>query len=153
MSLEKHAQRRLSKDLIGFRANGLRFWLRHLAEEHDLEDMEKMRGHGFVPDGTRLRRQPADNPDCEPWDVTLELWEIEDTNLLTSEKLRAISMFANDLFDLSFVFTELWVCDRYGLTRRKIYDVREDIDGGDTMRDLHPHEWYCDGVWKEAVGA
>ena len=148
MSLEKHAGERLAKDLVGFRKNGLPFWLRHLAREHYLQGMERERGLGFVPDGTRLRRQPAFNPECEPWDVTLELWEIEDTNPLTEEKLRAISMFANDLYDMSFVFTELWVCDRYGLNHRKVYDVRDDIAGGGEMCDAQPHEWLCDGTWK-----
>lgn len=150
MSIEDLARERLQADLVAFRKNGLRFFVRWIAEEHGgLEGMEESH-HGFVPDGTRLRRQPAFNPACEPWDMTLELWEIEDTCPLTREKLRAIHIFANDLFDLSFYFTELWVCDRYGLSRRKIYDVREDIDGGAEMRDTQPHEWWSDGKWLRA---
>jgi len=149
MSIERLAQERLIRQLVGYRKHGLNFWLRHIAETHGgLEGMEEQRSHGFVPDGTRLRRQPAFNPDCEPWDTTLELWEIEDSHLLSEIKLHNIGLFANDLFDLSFFFTELWVCDRYGLNHRKVYDVRDDIAGGEKMAGAKPHECFCDGEWR-----
>ena len=78
----------------------------------------------------------------------LNYWEIEDSHLLSEIKLHNIGLFANDLFDLSFIFTELWVCDRYGLNHRKVYDVRDDIAGGEKMTDAQPHEWFCDGEWR-----
>jgi hypothetical protein len=144
---EDFARQRLQKDLPGFRKNGLRFFVHWISRQNEgwLEGMESSE-HGFVPDGTRLRRQPAFNPACGPWDMTLELWEVEDTCPITREKLRAIRVFANDLFDLSEYFTELWVCDRYGLNRRKIYGVRDDIEGGD-IPDAEPHEWWIDDTW------
>jgi len=41
MSLEKFAQQRLVKELVGYRTNGLWFWLRKIATDHCLEDMDK----------------------------------------------------------------------------------------------------------------
>jgi hypothetical protein len=148
MSLEAFARERLQRELIGFRKNGLKHWLRHIARERDMDEMEKATFR-FIPDGTRLRRQPAFNPRCEPWDVTLELWEIEDTSKLTMDKLGAMFVFAHDLFDVSSTFTEVWVCDRYGLNRQRVFDVREYLAGGDKMTDRHPQEWWCDDGWKK----
>jgi hypothetical protein len=148
MALNEFAQERLKLELVGYRKNGLQFWLKHLASVMDgIEEMEH-EDQGFIPAGTRLRRQPACNPECEPWDITLELWDIDGAAPKSDKRLRTIQMFANDLFDLSFVFTEWWVCDSYGTNRRKVYDVRDDITGP-PMPDAQPHEWFCDGVWKQ----
>ncbi len=148
MSAHKFAQERLKRELVGYRESGLKFWLKHIAANiSDIEEMEKT-SPGFIPAGTRLRRQPAFNPKCEPWDTTLEVWDIEGSAAKTDDRLEAIQLFAHDLFDLSHVFTELWVCDRYGTNRRKVYDVRDDINGP-PVPDAHPHEWFCDGAWKQ----
>jgi len=147
--MKDFAQDRLKSELTGYREHGLTAWLRHIARNiHDLEGKEE-KAPRFIPSGTRLRRQPAYNPQLEPWDLTLELWDIDGSGSPNTERLRAIQMFANDLFDLSNIFTELWVCDGYGTNRRKVYDVREDIDGGLPLPDAHPHEWLCDGTWKQ----
>lgn len=146
--MKDFAQDRLKIELTGYREHGLNDWLNHIALHiHDLEGMET-KAPEFVPSGTRLRRQPAYNPQLEPWDLTLEIWDIEGTKAPRIERLRAIQMLANDLFDLSGIFTEMWVCDGYGTNRRKVYDVRDDIDGGAPIPDAHPHEWFCDGTWK-----
>lgn len=147
--MNSFAQQRLDRELVGYREHGLPFRLKHIASEiHDLEGMEKG-SIGFIPSGTRLRRQPAFNSEINPWDITLELWEIEGISRNSGDRFKAIRLFAKDLFDIAEVFTELWVCDSYGTNRRKVYDVREDIDGGDMMSDAHPNEWLCDGVWKQ----
>jgi hypothetical protein len=147
MSLKEFAQDRLKRELVGYQEHGLKAWLKHIASNiHDIEGMEDS-SQGFIPSGTRLRRQPAYNPELAPWDFTLELWVIEGSSPKSGDRLRIIQMFANDLFDLSEVFTELWMSDSYGTSRRKIYDVRDDI-AGDDMLDASPHEWLCDGVWK-----
>lgn len=151
MTARDFAQDRLKRELVGYREHGLNFWIKHIASTVEgLEGMEDKTSHGFIPAGTRLRRQPAYNPQLEPWDFTLELWDIEGPSGPSGERLRAIEMFANDLFDLSHVFTELWVCDSYGTNRRKVYDVREDIDGGAPMPDAHPHEWLSEGTWRQS---
>lgn len=150
MTMKDFAQNRLKLELVGYHQHGLNFWINHIASSVEgLEGMEDKSSHGFIPSGTRLRRQPAYNPKAGPWDVTLELWDIEEIGPKNSERLRTIHMFANCLFDLSSVFTELWVCDSYGTNRRKVYDVREDIDGGIPMPDAHPHEWLAEGIWQQ----
>jgi hypothetical protein len=148
MALNEFAQKRLKGELVGYHKNGLQFWLKHIATNiDDLEGMEET-SQGFIPAGSRLRRQPACNPECELWDVTLELWDIEGATGKIDQRLDAIRLFANNLFDLSEVFTELWICDRYGTNRRKVYDVRDELSGG-PMPDTQPHEWLCDDAWKQ----
>lgn len=148
MALNEFAQERLKGELVGYRKNGLQFWLKHFASVMDgIEEMEH-EDQGFIPSGTRLRRQPACNPNVDQWDTTLELWDIEGTSRESGHRLDAIRIFANDLFDIAEVFTELWVCDSYGTNRRKVYDVRDDISGP-PMPDAQPHEWFCDGAWKQ----
>jgi len=109
--------------------------------------------YGFIPDGTRLRRQPPHNPNYEiltpldAYDVTLELWEIEDTSKVGEVKMNNIQLMAIELFDIAFVFTELWITNRYGTSREKVWDVRDEIDGGGKMDFHEPCEWLCDGEW------
>jgi hypothetical protein len=147
MIANEFAQDRLKRELVGYRKNGLQFALKQLTSiVGDLEEMEKA-DHGFIPSGTRLRRQPAFNPKIEPWDTTLELWDIEGAAPKKGERLRLIQLFANDLFDIASVFTELWICDGYGTNRRKVYDVRDDITDGN-IRSVGPEQWFCDGAWK-----
>ena len=151
MSFEGFAQDRLQKDLIGYRKNGLTVFLRCIvADRPELEGLEFEAPH-FIPDGTRLRRQPAFNPRIEPWDMTVELWEIKDTCPLTAEKLESVRHLARDLYDNASVFTELWICDRYGLSRRKVYDVRDHIDSGVSMPDARLHEFRTGAEWVRAM--
>lgn len=148
MALTNFAQDQLKRELVGYHEHGLKAWLMHIASNiHDLEGMENS-SQGFIPSGTRLRRQPAYNPKLGQWDFTLELWDIEGSSPKSGDRLRIIQMFAHDLFDLSIVFTELWISDSYGTNRRKVYDVRNDI-AGDDMPDAPPYEWLCDGMWKQ----
>jgi hypothetical protein len=153
MSLEKFARERLMRDLPGFRKNGLKHWLKYLDKEYYLEGMAERNDLGFVPDGTRLRRQPPHNPDykvlvpLDAYDVTLELWEIEDTSKIGEVKMLSIQRMAHDLFDMTAVFTEIWVTNRYGTSREKVWDVRDEIDGGGKMDFHEPCEWLCDGEW------
>jgi len=141
MSLEGYARGRLFRDLVGFHKNGLRDMLKTLAMSHELDGMEGGRLY-FVPDGTRLRRQVVDGD----YLTTLELWEIEDTSSVSLKKLKRIMLFAFELFDLSDVFTELWVCDRYGLSRRNVYDFRDYWDY-DYVVDGTKCEWFLEGEW------
>jgi hypothetical protein len=152
MSLEKFARERLMRDLPGFRKNGLKHWLRVIDRVKFLEGM--CDGNlGFIPDGTRLRRQPPHNKEYlvqdewDKWDITLELWEIEDTWKITEAKMGSIQMMAHDLFDMSTVFTEIWICNRYGTGKEKIWDIRDEIDGGGKMDFHEPSEWMSDGEW------
>jgi hypothetical protein len=153
MSLEKFAREKLMRDLPGFRKNGLRHWIKVIDKEHWLEGMVEENNHGFVPDGTRLRRQPPHNPDyqvltpLDAYDVTLELWEIEDTSKIGEVKMENIRRMAHELFDMSAVFTELWVTNRYGNQREKVWDIRDEIDGGGKMDFHEPCEWMTDDEW------
>jgi hypothetical protein len=148
MSLEKFARERLMRDLPGFRKNGLNYWLKHINKDHCLEGMAESKNHGFVPDGTRFRKDvgafdPNDPTQC----FTLELWEIEDTWKLTAEKLDRIERLAHNLFDLAWIFTEVWVCNRYGSGREKVYDVRTQVLPPGAQATDPPYEWLQGGEW------
>jgi hypothetical protein len=83
----------------------------------------------------------------DAYDVTLELWEIEDTNKVGEVKMESIRRMAHDLFDMTAVFTELWISNRYGTGREKVWDVRDEIDDGGKMDFHEPCEWAQDGGW------
>ena len=152
MSLEKFARERLTRDLPGFRKNGLKYWLKQIEKEHYLEGLADGNHIGFIPDGTRLRRQPPHNPEykilrpMDAFDVTLEIWEIEDTSKIREVKMENIRLMAHELFDMSSVLTELWVTNRYGTRREKVWDVRDELDS-EGWRYHGPHEWMQGDEW------
>jgi hypothetical protein len=152
MSLEKFARERLIRDLPGFRKNGLKHWLKQIEKEYCLEGLADGNHIGFIPDGTRLRRQPPHNPEykilrpMDAFDVTLEIWEIEDTSKIGEVKMKNIRLMAHELFDMSSVLTELWVTNRYGNRREKVWDVRDELDS-EEWRYHGPHEWMQGDEW------
>lgn len=151
MNFEAFAREKLIRDLPGFRKNGLKHWLGVINKVHWLEGIDKG-SPGFIPDGTRLRRQPPHNDkyiaqdEWDKWDITLELWEIEDTSKINVVKMERIQGMAHGLFDMANVFTEIWVCTRYGTRQEKVWDVRDELGPGE-WRYHEPHEWMQGDEW------
>lgn len=148
--IELFAITRLIATKPGMQKNGLQKLVKMIPSIKGEKHFENLKVD-FIPDGTRLRRQPAFNPDYEPYDITLEIWEIEDSHQLNEEKMLQIAMFAQDLFDVHEFFTEVFVCDRYGMGERKVFDVRNNIVGMDETIDANPKEYYVDGEWVSSI--
>lgn len=74
---------------------------------------------GFIPDAAAVVEAGGE--------TTLRLYEIENTSPLTVRKLHVMAGFANDLYDETGVYTEVWTVDGDTVDARKVYDVRGDI--------------------------
>ena len=114
--MEQFAFDALSRIMPDIRKHGLSAVLKELGIQNECGDAFRVRG--FIPDGVRVRTAPRE--------TTIELWEIEDTNKITGSKMSAIELFAMELFDLSGVFVEVHIADRYGRPDGIVYDSRTD---------------------------
>ena len=83
----------------------------------------------FVPDATRFKKTVRiDNP--EQREPIIEIWEIEDSSKITHEKMDNILGWWMDNFDGAAIpFFELWVTDRWGNNRNKVWSDYEDVYG------------------------
>jgi hypothetical protein len=113
MSLESFAFENLKRRHPHIRKNGLRECLRQI----DAREILGSKSLGFIPDATELIGD------------TLYIYEIEDTNRITSEKLAAIRTFGHDLYDTSIpeCYTVLVVVDRYGINETIVWRVKDEI--------------------------
>jgi len=82
----------------------------------------------FVPDATRFRKMMRqDGSKREP---IVEIWEIEDSSKITHEKMdRIFTWWANNFDGAEIPFFELWVTDRWGNNRNKVWSDYEDVYG------------------------
>ena len=124
-TIEKMAFDRLAKSIPDLRKNGLRKTINealHWAAETDdvcLIDALEYRTPNFVPDGTRLKK--CKYAECGRRAPIIEMWEIEDTSKITSEKMDKIKTWWFNNFEGYLPFFELWVTDRWGNNRHKVW--------------------------------
>lgn len=135
MSLEQWAFNNLAKDLPGLRKCGLKptiyeamKWASGGYDEEYLDECYWMRPN-FVPDATRWRKCALGHA-LDRHTPCVELWEIEDSNKLTKEKLEAIDSWFFLVWDgCMHPQFELWVCDRWGNSRFRVISTAEDHYG------------------------
>ena len=136
----------ISAKIPGLQRKGLKRILHHIAQRRCIDGMEKNRNIGFVPDATRFVRQPGAPGTRDEWDETIELWEIENTQRVSQDKFLKIQMFANDIFDLAGIFTEIHVLDAVRGSQRKAYDSRDDVLAD---HNAAPKQWLDGDDWRE----
>jgi len=124
-TIERIAFDRLAKAVPNLRKNGLSKTINEalhwVAETDDvfLEDALDYCTPTFVPDGTRLRK--CKYVECGSRAPIIEIWEIEDTSKITSDKMDKIEKWWFNNFEGRLPFFELWVTDRWGNNRNKVW--------------------------------
>jgi len=100
----------------------------------------------FIPDATRFRKcARLDRP--EKRQPIVEIWEIEDTSKITHEKMdRIFTWWINNFDGAAIPFFELWVTDRWGNNRNKVWSDYEDVYGRN-INTFIP----CESIGMEAV--
>ena len=123
------AFQKLIKSMPDLRKNGLRKTINealHWASEEndvDLIDALEYQTPSFVPDGTRLKK--CRYAECGRRAPIVEMWEIEDTSKITTEKMHKIEVWWLNNFEGYLPFFELWVTDRWGNNRNKVWSDYE----------------------------
>lgn len=145
MSLEERARNLLAKDLPGLRKCGLRQtmrdayqWIYPGSQKTDdgiwtVGEMERVEEDWprppFIPDATRFRKC-AFQHNQSSLTPCVEIWEIEDTNPITSQKLKDIETWMFWHWDGAMhPQFELWRTDRWGQGRYRILSTAEDHYG------------------------
>lgn len=145
MSLEERARRQLAQDLPGLRKCGLRETMREAyrwiypnsKKDEDgiwtVGEMERVEEYwpapNFVPDATRFRKC-AFSHSPESLTPCVEIWEIEDTNPITSKKLDDIEHWMSWHWDGAMhPQFELWRANRWGQGRFRVISTAEDHYG------------------------
>ena len=127
-TIEKMAFDNIAKSIPNLRKNGLKktineaiAWANETAEIEELvvKDPHEYWTPPFVPDGSRLRKMRYAK--CGGRCPIVEMWEIEDTSKITSEKMDKITNWWFNNFEGELPFFELWVTDRWGNNKNKVW--------------------------------
>ena len=133
-TIERMAFDRLSKIMPDLKRSSLRKTIEESIkwgyDGSDYYDDELLRfgKPPFVPDATRFRKMMRD--DGSKREPIVEIWEIEDSSKVTSEKMYKIVEWWSWYFDGAEIpFFELWTTDRWGNNRNKVWSDYEDVYG------------------------
>jgi len=111
------ALRNLLKRHPGAVKNGLKKAIREITSRNGGDDIsyKEVWSPRFIPDATLLQGD------------SLTIFEIEDTSLITDEKMEAMQLFCHELYDEYGVTTKIITTCRYGVKETLIYDVEDEI--------------------------
>jgi hypothetical protein len=143
MKAEDRAILEIAKTRPGLIKSGMRTsfrkgleWLRSVDPRHNYVGMTENHTWDrppFVPDATRWRTgYDPEKPGF--YTVTIEVWEVEDTNPLSSEKFDAMTHWSFWLIDAYATYPgfEIWRSDRRGKAQAMLYSHDKEVLGIET---------------------
>jgi len=143
MKAEDIAIQEIAKTRPGLIKSGMRTsfrkgleWLRSVDPRHNYVGMTKDHTWDrppFIPDATRWRT--GYNPEKPGfYTVTIEVWEVEDTNSLSSKKFEAMTHWSFWLIDAYATYPgfEIWRSDRRGKGQAMLYSHDKEALGIET---------------------